>query len=338
MSWTPLLLSDPSPNLRYLVLKHLLDEPEEAEELENIRRDDPIIKHLLTEQKPDGSWSPDSITGNAPQGKIQTTAQALTRLGYLEIDHPAIAKAAEYIYSQQQRDGSWPLGNYATDSDGADSYDVMSLQTSLPLRGLASAGYAEDPRSEQAYDWLMEQQLPDGAWPTGVAGDIYGYVAGYRRLPHSRWGCRSNTTAAITCLSIHPERRKSAETRRAMDHLLGRETRERYHLGFEVARIIGAEPATGFITYYARFDVAHILKLLTCVEASTIDQRVNDLVAFVKDQRGLYGIWEYAKPQASKWVTYDVLKTLKQVLPESDWVNLEPRTPFQPYPAKRKRF
>ena len=338
MSWTPLLLSDPSPNLRYLVLKHLLDEPEEAEELEDLRHQDPIIKQLLTTQNPDGSWSPESITGNAPQGKIQTTAQALTRLGYMELKHPAITKAAEYLYSQQEHDGSWPLGNYKADSDGADGYDVMSLQTSLPLRGLTIAGYAEDPRSEQALDWIQEQQLPDGAWPTGVAGDVYGYVAGYRRLPHSRWGCRSNTTAAVTCLSMHPERRKSSEARRGMGHLLGRETRERYYLGFEIARIVGAEPSTGFITYYARFDVAHILKLLTHVGASTSDQRVDDLVDFIKDQQNRYGFWEYAQPKASRWITYDVLRTLKEVLSESDWVNLEPRTPFQPYPKKRKRF
>jgi hypothetical protein len=338
MNWTPLLLSDSSPNLRYLVLKNLIDEQDEAAELENLRNQDPIIKQLLTTQNPDGSWSRDSITGNAPQGKIQTTSQALTRLGYMELELPATVKAAEYIYSQQEKDGSWPLGNYKADSDGVDGYDIMSLQTSLPLRGLVTAGYAEDPRSEKAYDWLLEQQLPDGTWPTGVAGDVYGYVAGYRRLPHSRWGCRSNTTAAVTCLSMHPERRRSNENRRALDHLLGRETRERNYLGFEIARIIGTEPSTGFITYYARFDTAHILKLLTLVGASTNDQRVRDLVEFIREQQGPYGIWEYTKPQASKWITYDIIKTLKEVLTESDWMNLEPRTPYQSYPTKRKRF
>ncbi len=338
MSWTPLLLTDPSPNLRYLVLKHLLDDPDEARELEKIRQDDPIIKKLLAGQNPNGSWSPDSIAGNAPQGKIQTTAQALTRLGYLELDHPAIARAAEYIFSQQQRDGSWPLGNYKADSEGGEGYDMMSLQTSLPLRGLVEAGYAEDPRSEQAYEWLLEQQLPDGAWPTGLAGDVYGYVAGYRRLPHSRLGCRSNTTATVTCLSMHPKRRKSDVTRRALDHLLGRETRERYYIGFDVARAIGAEPSTGFITYYARHDSSHMLKLVTRVEASTNDLRVSDLVGFIRAQRGDYGLWEYSKSQASKWITYDILRTLREVLSESDWINLEPRTPFTPYPVKKKRF
>jgi hypothetical protein len=338
MNWTPLLLSDPSPNLRYLVLKNLLDEPVEADELEGIRLDDPIIKKLLTSQDRDGSWGPGSVMGNAPQGKIQTTAQILTRFGYLELEHPAIINAAEYLYSQQQKDGSWPIGNYKVDSDGADGYDVMSLQTSLPLIGLAAVGYAEDPRSEQGYDWLLEQQLQDGTWPTGVAGGVYGYVAGYRRLPHSRWGCRSNTTASVTCFSMHPGRKNSRRNRRAMDHLLGRETRERQYLGFEIARIIGVEPNTGFITYYGRFDVNHILKLLTRIQVPTSDQRVNDLVAFIKEQQIEYGFWEYIKPQASRWVTYDILRSLKDVLSESDWVNFEPRTPFQPYPSKMKRF
>ena len=36
-------------------------------------------------------------------------------------------------------------------------------------RGLAAAGYAEDPRAERAYEWLLGQRLDDGAWPTGRA-------------------------------------------------------------------------------------------------------------------------------------------------------------------------
>jgi hypothetical protein len=339
MSWTPLLLSDPSPNLRYLVLKNLLDEQDEAMELEKSRLEDPLIIELLNNQQRNGSWGPRVINGNAPQGSIQSTSQVLTRLGYLELENTtAVKKGAEYIYSKQNSDGSWPLGNYAKDADGFDNYDTMSLQTSLPLRGLVSVGYARDSRSERAYDWLIEQQLTDGSWPTGKLDKVYGYVAGYRRIPHSRWGCRSNTTAAVICLSMHPTRKKKVSTKRALDLLLGRETRERYNMGFETARTIGIEPSNGFITYHARFDIAHLLKLSTRVNASTRDQRMRDLVHFIKKQQGSYGLWEYAKPQANKWITYDILGTLKEVLSDSDWLNLEPRTPFQPYPSKRKRF
>ena len=89
MSWA--LLTDRSVNLRYLVLKHLMDS-DEAMELEKHRTEDPIVKELLSLQNPDGSWT--STDGNAPQGPVQITSQALTRLGFLEFnpDHPAVKK------------------------------------------------------------------------------------------------------------------------------------------------------------------------------------------------------------------------------------------------------
>ena len=335
----PLLLTDRSISLRYLVLRHLLDS-DEAEELRDQRLKDPIVRGLIKLQRPDGSWDASGITGNAPQGKVQTTSQALTRLGYLELnpDHEAIKRGIEYLFSVQEKDGSWPLGNYRTDADGQDNYDVMSLQTSLPLRGIAATGHSEDPRTETAYDWLIDQRLDDGSWPTGIANGVYGYVAGYRRMPHSRWGCRSNTTAALTCLSLHPEGARGTAARSALDLLLGRETRERYHVGFEVSRTIGIEESTGFITYHARFDIAHMLKLCTRIGASVDDPRVQELVDFVLGGRNQYGLWEYKRPQASRWVTYDLLRTLEEVGVEDDWVGMEPRTPFQPYPKRRKRF
>jgi hypothetical protein len=338
MSWA--LLTDKSVNLRYLVLKHIMGS-DEADELEKHREEDPFVKELLSHQNPDGSWDPSSNTGNAPQGTVQITSQALTRLGFLEFDqdHPAVKRGVEYLFSKQQQDGSWELGNYRTDADGQDNYDTMSLQTSLPLMGIAMTGHADDPRAETAYECLIEQRLDDGAWPTGMASGVKGYVAGYRRLAHSRWGCRSNTTSALTTLSLHKERSRGEEARRALDLLLGRETREKHHIGYDTARIVGAEESTGFITYYARFDLAHILKLCVRLGASLDDPRVEEMAQFVIDQRGENGLWGYnSKPQASKWVTYDILRTLDDLGKDADWTGSEPRTPFQPYPARRKRF
>ncbi len=215
----------------------------------------------------------------------------------------------------------------------------MPLQTTIPLKALASCGLSTDPRAERAYMWLSGQRLDDGAWPTGVASGNYGYVAGYRRLPHSRWGCRSNTTGALSCLAYHPERRGGEEARRALDLILGRETKERQALGYEVARLLGAERARGFLTYYARFDVAQILDLCWRVGASTDDPRVADFVDFVVESQGGYGLWEYQpSPQASKWVTFDLLRSLSRLDDSTEWVSTEPRTPFQPYPRRRRRF
>ena len=344
MSWAPLLLADPSPCLRQLTLREIFHRPpEDAEvkELNEIRLKDSLVTGLLKMQRPNGSWNGGGIGARGKLGPLQATSLALSRLGYLGFrpDDGFVRKAAEFLFSQQRRDGAWPLPREREDAEEEGTYTMMPLQTALPLHGLAMCGYATDPRSERAYDWLLEQCLDDGAWPTGIAGGNYGYVAGYRKMPHSRWGCRSNTTGALASLALHPERRVAPETRRALDLLLGRQTRDRYALGYEIARLIGAEPARGFLTFYARFDVARILDFCWRIGATVEDERVSGLVDFIREHQGSFGLWEYTpKPQSSRWLTFDLLRSLSRIDESGDWISMEPQTPFQPYPREQKRY
>jgi hypothetical protein len=345
VSWAALLLADSSPCLRALVLKELMGRPEadpELQELKELRHTDPIVSRLLTLQSKNGSWQEAALGGNVPGGRLQATSQALTRLGYLGFgpEHPAVQKAAEFLFSNQKEDGAWPRPNRLEMEEKArGGYTMVPLQTALPLRGLAACGYATDKRTERAYDWLLGQRLEDGAWPTGKAGEIFGYVAGYRRLAHSRWGCRSNTTASLVCLALHPKRRTGPAARRALDLLLGRETRERQNVGFEVARIVGVEPPSGYLTFHAKFDLALILDLCWRVGADRGDERVVDLVKYLREAQGPYGLWEYVlRPEASRWVSFDLLRSLSRLDDTTDWLSLEPRTPFTAYPRRPKRF
>lgn len=345
MTWAPLLLADPSPCLRLLVLQKLLGRPAddpEVVELRALRVTDPLVTTLQQQQNADGSWP--SREGNP----LRATIQALLRLGYLGFG-PAdamVQQGAAYLFAQQAADGSWPLalvrsGGADITSEDNEGYAMIPLQTALPLRALAACGLATDPRAERAYTWLLAQRLADGAWPTGVAAGNYGYVAGYRRLAHARWGCRSNTTGALLCLAYHPERRTGPEAQRALDLLLGRETTEGYTLGFEVARLVGAEPVRGFFTYYARFDVGLILDLGWRIGATVADARLHDLVDFVRKGQGAYGLWPYAaQPQVSRWVTFDLLRSLTRLdqVAGSDWISLEPRTPFRAYTRTKRRY
>lgn len=356
MNGTPLLLADPSPCLRWLALRDLFQlGPEDAElrELAPLRAGDPLVGGLLDLQAEDGSWLPAAFGGGWGAGnRVLATALGLARLGYLGFDvaFPAVARAAEFLFARQAADGSWALPVDQVESEElleerksarASSYTMIPLQTALPLRGLAACGLVNDPRSERAYEWLLAQRLPDGAWPTGLAaGGVYGFVGGYRRLAHSRWGCRSNTTGVLICLAFHPRHRTGPDARAALDLLLGRETRDEASLGFEVARLVGAEAARGFITSFARFDLGLLLDLCRRVGVSTSDPRLADLVRDVQAMRGPYGMWTYPhRPQAARWVTFDLARSLQALdLGAGDWVGLEPRTPFQSYPRKQKRF
>jgi hypothetical protein len=266
-------------------------------------------------------------------------------LGYLGLDagHPAVKRGAEFIFKHQQDDGSWPLVAKGALLDGAHlaetKYHMIPLQTALPLLGLAWAGYATDPRAERAYEWLLEQQLPRGGWPSGRHFQKYVFAAGYRRLAHSKFGCRTNTTAAVNALALHPKRRTSPAAKRGLDLLLAHEQRQAQAVGFEVARLVGAEPPRGGFTYFQRYDVAHMLDLSWRIEASLEDGRVADNVQFVKELQGPYGLWEYRRhPEVSRWVTFDLLRSLSRLDAETDWLSREPRTPFQPYPKKPRRF
>lgn len=345
MTWVPLLLADKSPSLRVLVLRNLLNRPEEDPEiveLIKLREGDALVRPLLNLQKERGSWKQIDHAGHTIGGSVRATSAALMRLGYLGFtkENPAIAKGAEFLFSKQRGDGSWPLPERVTDTYGGKGpYTMTPIQTSIPLLALAMCGYADDARAEEAYEWLIQHRLEDGAWPAGMVKDVFVRIAGYRRLPHSKWGCRTSTTQSLMCLAYHPSRRRSDIARDALNLLLGRETRERFHLGFNVARYIGYEQHKGGLTYHARFDPALVLSLCSQIGADRNDGRVDDLVKWIQEQQGEYGLWEYSpQPAASRWISYDILVSLNSIDSSTEWISTKPRQPFAAYPKKKRRF
>jgi len=345
MTWVPLLLADRSPILRRLVLKDLLHRPntdKEVLELEKLMKDDPLIAGLLGKQSKDGSWRNLDADGILSKDKLRATSFALQRLGYygLPRDHPAIARGVNFIFSKQRKDGSWPIPTeYDADSMEGGVYTMIPLQTSIPLLGIAASGHALDERAEIAYEWLLNQRLEDGSWPTGKIGKVYGYQAGYRRMPHSEWGCRTNSTLALQCLSMHPKRRESEAAKRALELLLARETRDRRNLGFNAARTVGFEAHRGQFTYHAKFDPGLVLNLCARIGSNRNDKRVDSLVRWLREVQGPFGLWDYTqRPEATRWVTFDLLRSLSSLDESSDWLSLEPRSSFVAYPRRAKRF
>ena len=362
MTWIPLLLGDPSPSLRLLVLQELLHKDENDSEFQELKKNqlkDPLISELLKFQRKDGSWESTEILGLTMANPILNTSQAMCRLAYLGLDkkHPAIQKAAEYLFSFQLESGAWPgvvnasmaLWMKETSKKSTEPYFTHSDLgnviapglTGFPLRSLAMCGYAKDDRAEKAYEFLLTLLSPDGSWPYIISpeGETGYQAVGYRKMPNSRYGCRTNTSVVLNCFAYHPKRRNSKNAKKALDLLLARETRERQHLGFEVARMIGTEAAHGFLTYYARFDVAMILDLCWRIGATKEDPRVKDLIKYIQETQGEHGIWTYEpKPQVSRWVTFDILRSLSKIDETGEWISTQPRTKYRSYPRKPKRY
>ncbi len=241
------------------------------------------------------------------------------------------------LIKSQQKDGSW---NYKiNDPNNPNQYDWVPLRTAFPLRALASMGYNTDQRSLKAYQWLLSHQLEDGGFPTGQRKKQLVLPAGYRRIPHSKFACRTYTILSLECFASHPEYRSMPIMKRGLDLVLSRETFDRYPLGLEVARRIGVHPKSGFFTYYAKHDLAVILSLAWKLGANKSNERIKNIINFLLEQKTSYGIWEYMEHHhVSRWITYDLLFSLKKIDQETDWVSLEPQTPFRMYNHPPKRF
>jgi hypothetical protein len=266
-----------------------------------------------------------------------------------------LAAAADRIFEHQQPDGCWPTwpdedkpapkrrrGTPPAALPREESYRVVTMQTLLPLRGVAAAGFATDPRAERAYEWLLGQRLHDGSWTgshkadLGLDGRSSGEDPDYRRLTRGD-GCRSATTGAVACLALHPERKRSDAARIGVDHLLARETRDAATLGWEVSRLVGLEPAGGRFTFYVTFDHAFLLDLASRCGVSADDRRVRDLVAYLESLRGAYGLWQHpAHPQLSRWLSFDLECSLRR-LADGDWIGNEEPATYTPYRKGRRR-
>ena len=334
-----LLLGDPSPSLRWRA----------AVELEGVLDDDDEVKAWRAEI--DRSEDIGALVARlAVEGQPRAAGYLLCRLAYLGYRGPEFGAAVEAIFALQQPNGSWsasldddPLAMPGRRGLLTDGPRFVTMQTVVPLRGIAAAGFATYPRAERAYEWLLGERLPDGSWPAGPKSDLGG--AGrpaqpemeYRRLTRGH-GCRSATTGAVACLALHPERKRSDAARIGVDHLLARETRDESTLGWEVSRLVGLERAMGQVTFYVTFDLAFLLDLASRCGVSPQDRRVRGLVAHLEAMRGPYGLWQHpTHPQLSGWLSFDLESSLRR-LDDGHWVGNEERAAFTPYRRGTRRY
>jgi hypothetical protein len=162
--WRGQLKSDPIPPLlaagdaalSYFVRRDLLGEHvgpiETAWSL-------PAVQRILKKQRPDGAWTRPGAQKHAAinHALIETWRQfrfLVEQFGCTS-EHLRTRQAAEFLFSCQSAEGDIRgiLANqYATYYTGA----IMAL--------LIQAGYADDPRIEKGFQWLLGMRQSDGGW------------------------------------------------------------------------------------------------------------------------------------------------------------------------------
>jgi Squalene-hopene cyclase C-terminal domain len=165
-TWPEQLRVDPFPRflasgneaLVYFVERDLLDEPGGAvDRLWAL----PGAQRLIRKQQEDGSWRyPGQNRKVYPETNydlletFRVAGQLVEQYGFNR-QHPAIQKAAEYLFSCQTEEG---------DIRGILGTQYMPYYHAAIMELLIKAGCGEDLRVEKGLEWLLAMRQDDGGW------------------------------------------------------------------------------------------------------------------------------------------------------------------------------
>jgi hypothetical protein len=211
--WKNVLKADPTGWLmqqakgldRYYILREIMEKPEDDAEVSSLRK--ALVDEILGKQLENGSWD-----NKVHDDYGQCTTQQLMKLidlGISSQDEP-IEKGAEYILQFQVENGSFVQG---TPGCGVEATLVPTNSAALAL---ARTGYADDPRTAKAYEWLCGWQQEDGSWLSPRAKKSREEGEGY---PHPYCGLHA-TCNVLLGLSATEKTRESEAAKRGADFLL----------------------------------------------------------------------------------------------------------------------
>jgi hypothetical protein len=121
----------------------------------------PEAVHLVSRQQPGGSWhypgKSDHPAPDANYSLLETyrSLRVLVQMYGFERQHPALERAAEYVFSCQTGEG---------DIRGILGNQYMPYYHGTILELLIKAGYAQDARTEKGLQWLLSMRQADGGW------------------------------------------------------------------------------------------------------------------------------------------------------------------------------
>lgn len=185
----------------------------------------PEALRLIGKQHADGSWH---YPGKSEHPAAQANYNLLETFRSLRIlvemygfrhTHPALAKAAEYVFSCQTDEG---------DIRGILGNQYMPYYHGAILELLIKAGYANDIRTKKGLQWLLSMRQADGGWiiPAQLVparqktSELWAGlpVLPERSRPHSQLA----TGMVLRALAAHPDTCRLPEV-----HMAGERLKER---------------------------------------------------------------------------------------------------------------
>lgn len=153
----PSLLSSDNKSIQHFAKCDLLGEPRSTEVLWKL----PKVMKIIRKQKEDGSWEyhggRSHVRSRSDYNQLETyrVLGQLVELYGLTNGHPAIRKAASFLFGCQTEEGDF-RGIYRNQYSPNYTAAIAEL--------LIKAGYEEDTRIDRVLDWLLSVRQDDGGW------------------------------------------------------------------------------------------------------------------------------------------------------------------------------
>jgi hypothetical protein len=212
----PWLLEEETPAVRHLALRQLLDQPADAQEVQQAReaamRTDPIAS-ILAACTPSGYWVKPG-PGYSP--KYRATVWQLIFLDQMGADGTdvRVQVACDYVLSHSQAEsGGFAASGSWEETPPPPSRVIHCLNGNL-LRALIGFGWLEDERVQAAIDWQARSITGEGFtdyYRSGTSGPGF-CCAANEQLP-----CAWGAIKALLALARIPRKQRAPHVERAIE-------------------------------------------------------------------------------------------------------------------------
>jgi hypothetical protein len=256
---------------------------------------------ILKKQQPDGSWLRPGENKHPAinYALIETWRQfrfLIERYGMTRA-HPQVERAAEFIITCQAEEG---------DIRGFLANQYVPYYTGAIMALLIQAGYADEPRIEKRFQWLLGMRQDDGGWSIPMITHKLDRATQYRLASEVAEPLQPDRTKpfshhwtgmVLRAFAVHPTYRHSAEALAAGEMLKSR---------FFLPDAYSSYRAPG---YWLRFEHPFWwTNLLTALDSlarmgfSAEDGQIRKGLDWMREHQEPNGLWRvsYMKPEAKE--------------------------------------